>query len=161
MFVTCLEGHCILENNAGRVELTEGLSASIEEEGKAPTKAMPINEEEVSAWQEANPEIEPWLQGTPIAPPQAPPPPPVDQNSNPPPMKEVTYGLNNNCSEGNWHWDFTGPITKTFSIPPGGSASGTLPPGDYIATDSLEGGHSSHTGELKNGGHLIVSACPD
>ncbi len=162
MLLTCLEGHCALENDAGKIELTEGLSASITENGKAPSEATPISEEKVEEWKQANPEIDPWLQGTPIAPPEPPPPPPPPEGENSNPVGgELKYNLTNNCLEGNWHWEFVGPITERFTLAPGESASGTLPAGTYIVTDTLEGG-GTHGPNTTQGGDIIDAVgCPD
>ena len=159
MLVTCLEGHCALENNAGKTELTEGLSASITKKDEAPSEATPISEEKVEEWKQANPEIDPWLQGTPIAPPE-PPPPPEGENPNPI-GGEVKYNLTNNCIDENWHWEFVGPVTKSFNIAPGESASGTLPAGNYIITDTLDEAGTHGPNNLPSGGELVIEACPN
>ena len=161
MLLSCFEGHCTLENDAGRVELDEGLASAISAMGEAPSSPYPICPDEIKKWKEADPEVESWLQGTPIAPPM-PPPPPNDEGGNPPPSNQsTTYSLTNNCPEGNWHWEFVGPTTITFSIAPGGSKSGTLPLGDYTATDTLEGAGMHGPDFIPSGGNLEVLACPD
>ena len=164
MFVSCLEGHCALENEAGKVEFKEGFSASITEKGQAPSAPKPITENKVDEWKEANPEIDSWLQGTPIAPPKAPPPPPpppTGDEGEPSSNQPLRYSLTNNCPEGNWHWEFVGPATYTFNLAPGESISGELPSGDYTATDTLEGAGTHGPDFIKNGGDLNVIACPD
>ena len=154
MLVTCLEGHCALENDAGSVELKEGFSATIAEAGEAPSAPEPISENQVENWKQANPEVEAWLNGTPIA-------PPIRDEGEPNPNQPLRYSLNNNCPEGNWHWEFVGTTTYSFTLAPGESISGELPPGDYMITDTLEGAGTHGPDFAKGGGEVDVAACPD
>ena len=162
MLVTCLEGHCALENEAGSVELEEGYATAITEAGEAPSAPEQITENQVDNWKQANPEVEPWLKGTPIAPPGGnPSPPPSGDGGEPNPTQPLKYSLTNNCPEGNWHWEFVGPTTYSFSLSPGESISGELPPGDYMITDTLDGAGTHGPDFVKGGGEIDVVSCPD
>ncbi|KAF0107413.1 MAG: hypothetical protein FD146_1891 [Anaerolineaceae bacterium] len=70
----------------------------------------------------------------------------------------TTYTLTNACDR-TWHWLFTGPQTIAVDIAPGETATGSLPPGTYTATDWLDGNTDSHTSALAPGGALTVTSC--
>lgn len=53
--VTCLEGHCRVENESGVVELRDGEAADLPPGGGAPVKGK-MTPEEYARWQEINPE---------------------------------------------------------------------------------------------------------
>ncbi|MEW5828670.1 MAG: FecR family protein [Chloroflexota bacterium] len=170
----CLEGFCTLSNALGSVELTGGQAAEIPAPGQPPSAPRPMREDEFRQWQEASPEAASLPgpqnppptgdQPTPPSPlnqptpgngtPESPPPPPPGGNSS------STYDLKNTCQEV-WHWKFEGPTTVEFDVPPGESASGTLPPGDYNATDWFDNGISHGPNFLPGGGHLEVTSCPE
>ncbi len=168
MRVTCLEGHCALENNTGRVELKEGFASVISAEGQPPATPGPIDKSDVDQWQQANPEIEPWLKGTPI--------PKPTQNSTPEPNPEeksddgkgseispIIYNIENNCDPDSglvWIWEFVGPVTVNFTLNPGESESGQLPPGEYMVTDTLVG-ESTNGPALVRGGTIDLKSCDE
>lgn len=171
--VTCLEGHCTLANEAGAVELTEGFASVISAEGQPPSPPREISDEERSAWIEISPEAGAYLKGEP-----APPPPeilselietiqPSSQTSHPqnsdsphPSGGPLKYNLKNTCPDQVWHWEFEGPVSRSFSIPPGRRETGELPAGDYYATDWLEGGEIHGPYFTPGGGKLEVASCP-
>ncbi|NOY98076.1 MAG: FecR domain-containing protein [Chloroflexi bacterium] len=170
LVVTCLEGHCALVNQAGSVELTEGQASVVANENQPPSPPRPLSPEELHDWLEANPEAAPFAADAP--PPQPPPamtPPPFDTpppNDAPPSSSgssgPLTYSLTNNCPEGeNWHWQFVGPVSLSFTLAPGESRSGQLPPGDYTVTDWLDSGKTHGPYYTPGGGSLDVEACPD
>ena len=166
MVVTCLEGHCGLENDKGSVSLQEGETSEISSKDAPPSAPEPLNEEDQREWEESSPEAASWLMGTPVAPTPLAAPIPTE---NPEAQEKgnggtLSYDLYNNCPDRMWHWTFEGPVTVSFTLQPGESASGTLPPGDYIVTDVVYGSGERHqTGPMlaSGGGHLSVRSCPD
>ncbi len=167
----CLEGFCTLANALGAVELTSGQAAEIPAPGQPPSAPRPMSADEFRQWREASPEADSLLR------PQNPPgtgeptdgsPRPVETGTpvNPPPQPpdssslSSTYNLENTCQEV-WHWKFEGPTTIEFDVAPGESASGTLPPGDYNATDWFDNGPSHGPNFLPGGGRLEVTSCPE
>lgn len=165
----CLEGHCTLANAFGSVELTGGLAAEIPAPGQPPSAPRPMNEDEFRQWREASPEAAslPGPQNPPTGEPPpgqpSPLPPGTGEPGNPPPgsgSQSSTYDLKNTCQEV-WHWKFEGPTTVEFDIAPGETASGTLPPGDYNATDWFDNGISHGPNFLPGGGRLEVTSCPE
>ncbi len=156
MLVTCLEGHCALENENGKTELSEGFLSKITAMGEAPSPPEKIPKNETERWQKNSPEAKAWLQGTP-------PPAPANANENniPAGTQPVKYRLFNNCPQGNWHWEFIGNETYTFSLAPGESISGQLPPDNYMVTDVLDGAGQHGPDFIQGGGFVDVRACPD
>jgi hypothetical protein len=155
MLVTCLEGHCALENEAGKTELSEGFSSRIAAMGEAPTKAEPIPQTTLEEWKTNNPEASAWMHGTPL------PAPVQDGNGVPNGTQPVKYNLLNNCVKGSWHWEFVGNETYTFTLSPGESASGQLPPDNYMVTDTLDGAGTHGPDFVQGGGFIDVRACPE
>jgi hypothetical protein len=172
----CLEGLCTLSNALGSVELTGGQAAEIPAPGQPPSASRPMNEDEFQRWREASPEAETLLEpqnppptaelsdGSPLPIQPSPIPPATSEPGNPPlpgtGSQSSTYDLKNTCPD-IWHWKFEGPKTIEFDIAPGESASGTLPPGDYNATDWFDNGISHGPNFLPSGGHLEVASCPE
>lgn len=156
MFVTCLEGHCTLENEAGKTELGEGYTSKISAMGEAPSQAEALSMDELETWKKNSPEASAWIHGTPL-------PPPASDASNGVPngTQPVKYNLFNNCPKGNWHWEFVGSQTYTFTLAPGESLSGQLPPDNYMVTDSLDGAGTHGPNFIQGGGSIDVRACPD
>ena len=168
--ITCLEGHCSLANEAGEVELTEGLASVISAKGLPPSPPRDITAEERDAWTSISPEADAYLKSEPAPPPpdilpilietlMPPPPEPAPNEDVPPSSGPLKYNLNNNCPDQVWHWQFEGTVSRSLSIPPGGSASGQLPAGEYYATDWLEGGETHGPDHIHGGWTLEVTAC--
>ena len=168
MRVTCLEGHCALENDAGRVELKEGFGSAISAEGQPPAAPSPIDKPDVDQWKQANPEIEPWLKGTPIPKPTQNPTlePNPDEKSDAGKgggISPIIYNIENNCDPDSglvWIWEFVGPVTVTFTLNPGDSESGQLPLGEYMVTDTLVG-ESTNGPALVRGGTIDLKSCDE
>lgn len=146
--VTCLEGHCALQNLAGElVELQGGQMASIPYPDALPSEPSPIPHDELQEWLEMAPdEAQPFIDT--LTPHEAPATP-------------TAYHLVNNCDEV-WHWRFTGPRAISIDIAPHSAASGLLTPaGTYSAIDWL-GDNTSEThttGPMPPGGTLTASVC--
>jgi hypothetical protein len=167
MVVSCLEGHCTLENDNGSTELEEGEISTISSENEAPAPPLPLEEEETEAWKDASPEAASWLAGTPIAP--TPIPLPEEEPASQDNGKEsgpLIYHLDNNCPDRTWYWEFKGPVSTSFTLGPGETASGTLPAGDYMVMDILAeigGSERDQTGPglVRGGGTISLKSCPD
>jgi hypothetical protein len=138
MSVTCLEGHCSLENDLGKTDLTAGQACDAKK-GSAPSAPRPLTEAEQREWRAAFPESP--AQATPAngtGPGSTPEPAGTHVNTRP-----LKYHLVNACMldgqpAGAWDWEFknlaTGEVKK-LSIPPGQTADGSLPPGQYEVND--------------------------
>ncbi len=161
--VTCLEGHCTLSNQAGSVELTAGQAAAIESADQPPGPPLPMTEADFQDWAANSPESLETMPPPPSGQPESQPsPPPPDQHTAED-TRSSGYRLTNNCppEEGVWHWLFRGPTTVQVDIPPGATISGTLPPGDYLVSDWMNGGQAHNTTPFPAGGFMDATACPD
>ncbi|MEW6094174.1 MAG: FecR family protein [Chloroflexota bacterium] len=178
MVVTCLEGHCALENDAGKVELTDGQVSTIAEEGAQPSPPEAMDEQGYQDWQEASPEAAALLS------PDEPDEPRFTDTGEPIPeeakgrlnTQPLTFTLTNNCTDpalsevfGDWLWQFERlpdengvGFTEHIVIPTGQTVSGSLPAGQYIVTDWFPNGEQ-HGPALTNSDDisLQVQNCPE
>ncbi|MBL8045487.1 MAG: FecR domain-containing protein [Anaerolineales bacterium] len=162
--VTCLEGQCGLSNDQGTVQLTNGQSSEIVGED-APTPIEALTYEEIQAWLEENPEAETiveevYPEGTPTPDPNA-----TNDNGNEGGGSSggggggnFQYTIGNQCQE-NVTVTYSGPESGTFTVAPGETKSGELPPGEYTLTNSRDGG-GGLTWNSANG-PLTGSFCDD
>ena len=150
MLVSCFEGHCALENEAGRTELEEGFASAISTLGEAPSSPKPICGVEIKKWTDADPAIKPQL-------PKYPTPLPLPT----PTPKPFLYSFTNNCEDLTWTWSFftENGEPHIFNIAPGESISGELPPGEYTITESLEGRGSVGKPQVLNQNIDSVLSC--
>lgn len=155
MLVTCLEGHCSLESDTERVEFGAGFASAISEEDQAPSEPRPMSEEEYEEWEQIFPDVEALLEE--IEPDKD---SKGEENTGASSGQSITYNLNNNCEDIGWTWVFEGATTITVSLAPGERASGTLPPGDYMVTDTLEGEGSNGPNHVPGGTRINFSSCP-
>ncbi len=72
----------------------------------------------------------------------------------------TVYTLVNNCPD-LWYWQFVGAQTINFTLQPWETISGTLPPGDYHATDWRSSASVHGPDFIPAGGNLFVEGCPD
>lgn len=165
MEVTCLEGHCSLENDLGQVDLIAGQAASIPGTGAAPNDPYPMNQEHFEQWKDAVPEAESFAASPPPADAQAPPPQDGEPGAPPPDDptfdEPITYSFTNLCYA-TWHWEFSGDKTYTIDVPPGGSVSGEIPPGIYTVHDWADNGFDNGSYEAVGGTDFNTTYdCPD
>lgn len=143
--VTCLEGQCGLSNDAGAVQLTNGQSSEIVgEEPPAPIEVLTY--EEIQEWLEENPEAETiveevYPEGTPAPDPNA-----TEESGNDSGGTaggggaaggNLQYTIGNQCQE-SVTVSYTGPESGSFTVAPGETKSGELPPGEYSLTNSRD-----------------------
>ncbi len=83
-------------------------------------------------------------------------PPPPDRGT----QAATVYTLINNCPDV-WYWQFVGAQTVNFTIQPWETITGTLPPGDYYATDWRSSDSVHGPDFIPAGGNLHVEGCPD
>lgn len=165
MEVTCLEGHCSLENDLGQVDLIAGQAASIPGAGAAPNDPYPMSQEHFEQWKDAVPEAESFAASPPPEDGQNPPPQDGEPGAPPPDDpafdEPITYSFTNLCYA-TWHWEFSGDKTYTIDVPPGGSVSGEIPPGIYDVHDWADNGFDNGSYEAVGGTDFNTTYnCPD
>lgn len=146
--VTCLEGQCGLSNDAGAVQLTNGQSSEIVgEEPPAPIEALTY--EEIQEWMEENPEAKTIVEE--VYPEGTPTPDPDTESGDLPGAGGFKYTIGNQCQE-SVTVNYTGPESGSFTVAPGETKSGELPPGEYRFNNSRDEGEgltwNSATGPL-------------
>lgn len=163
--VTCLEGQCGLSNNQGEVELTDGQSSEIVgDEPPAPVEELTY--EEIQDWIEENPEAEiiveeVYPEGTPTPDPNAEAGEGNeggsesggggDASDGSDAGGNLPYSITNFCQE-TVTVAYSGPASGSFTLAPGETTSGELPPGEYVFSDgTLTIAWSSASGPLNSG----------
>jgi|GEM_PF-998458 len=151
--VTCLEGQCGLSNDAGEVELTDGQSSEIVgDEPPAPIEELTY--EEIQEWIEENPEAEAIVEE--VYPEGTPTPNPETENADSEGDEtnnedggggsssgsdevgsDLQYSIGNICQE-SITVTYSGPVSGSFTVAPGETQSGELPPGEYVLTNSRD-----------------------
>ncbi len=59
--ITCLEGHCVVENAQGSVKMSDGQASSIPAPGLPPAEPRQMTPEEYQEWQETTPDAAPYI----------------------------------------------------------------------------------------------------
>lgn len=112
--VTCLEGHCHVENESGSLDLTNGQKAAWSAGEQLPAQPQPMTAADYGDWRHHVPEAENLIPD--ILPTQAAP--------------QSTIHLLNTCQDV-WVWAFSGSKDWTIEVQPNAEVSQILPPGDF------------------------------
>ncbi len=178
--VTCLEGQCGLRNDQGEVALTNGQTSRVLVPAQPPSVPAPMAQSQVQAWVQFNPEAAPLVPqvfpaGTPTAGPVEPLFAPAGPGSaavtprattggipgTPAADQPLRYQITNFCSA-DVTIQYAGPESGEFSLTPGASRSGELPPGQYTFTSASTEprGNGSITASSAQG-LLVDGPCSD
>jgi hypothetical protein len=167
--VTCLEGQCVVENDFGSVELTDGQASGFLGEDTPPSEAREMFEEEFDEWFEASPEAEELIQGEddPFNGMAWTDPPPETM-----PTMPLEYQFTNACDgtdgrpSGEWVIRFERQpdedgvsLVEQVYVAPGETVAGLLPAGWYLYSDITPDGEMHGPDLVSSDMPILLSAC--